>query len=155
MFFILRSMQQRDLCNSHYLGVRWGLPYFCSSYFALLCPILKNLSEPAKGYRAWEQCQEGEGRWVKHFPDDGWHHNPKFHLQPSVAARRFSRPVYSTTLPPFHCNRVGIAMQRYGIFLNLQSANAAFLLFYACFPLLWREKRCPALMFLCFTLSLP
>lgn len=83
MFFILRSMQQRDLCNSHYLGVRWGLPYFCSSYFALLCPILKNLSEPAKGYRAWEQCQEGEGRWVKHFPDDGWHHNPKFHLQPS------------------------------------------------------------------------
>ena len=83
MFFILRSMQQRDLCNSHYLGVRWGLPYFCSSYFVLLCPILKNLSEPAKGYRAWEQCQEGEGRWVKHFPDDGWHHNPKFHLQPS------------------------------------------------------------------------
>lgn len=83
MFFILRSMQQRDLSNSHYLSVRWGLPYFCSSYFALLCPILKSLSEPAKGYGAWQQCQEGEGKWVKHFLDDDWHHNPKFHLQPS------------------------------------------------------------------------
>lgn len=61
---ILRSIQQRDLCNPHCLSVKWRLPYFCSSYFAFLFPALKNLSELAKGCGAWEQGQEGAGRWV-------------------------------------------------------------------------------------------
>lgn len=31
----LRCIQQRDLCNSHSINVRWGRLYFCSSSFAL------------------------------------------------------------------------------------------------------------------------
>lgn len=79
---ILRSIQQGGLCISCCLSVRWGLSYFCSSYFAPLFPALKNLSELAKGCGTWEWGGEEERRWVKYFPDDGWHHNPKLHPNP-------------------------------------------------------------------------